>query len=60
MITTNLKHAEFCLPRPGLDEPRIEQYPAPKYAPDGITPAGSVTVTRCLECGEATYDGQRR
>jgi hypothetical protein len=59
-LTINLRHAEFCLPRPGLDQPRVEQYRAPKTAPDGITPAGGVSVVRCLECGNATYDGVQR
>jgi hypothetical protein len=59
-LTTNLRHADFCLPRPGHDAPRIESYRAAKTAPDGITPAGSISVVRCLECGNATYDGVQR
>jgi hypothetical protein len=57
---TALKHEEFCLPRPGADAPRVETWRAPRYAADGITPAGSVAVVRCVECGSATYDGVRR
>lgn len=51
------RHADFCLPRPGEDAPRIEAYRAPKYGPDGLTPAGSASVVRCVECAFATYDG---
>lgn len=52
-------HAEYCMPRPGADGPRIESWRAPKTGPDGA-PTGSVQVVRCVECGEATYDGVRR
>jgi hypothetical protein len=58
--TTQPNHAEYCLPRPGEDAPRIETYRSPKYAQDGITPAGSVLTVRCVECGNATYDGVQR
>ena len=54
------RHADYCLPRPGEDAPRMESYRAPKYGPDGLVPAGSVEVVRCLECGFATYDGVLR
>ena len=56
---TNLKHEEFCLPRPGEDAPRIERFRAPTYD-GGVYATGSVEVCRCIECGAATYDGQRR
>ena len=63
MTTTtdpNLRHEDFCTPRPGEDAVRIERYRLPTYGPDGINAVGSVAVVRCLECGAATYDGQRR
>ncbi len=57
---TALKHEEFCLPRPGEAEPRVESWRAQKTGPDGVTPAGFVLVVRCTECGSATYDGVKR
>ena len=57
---TQPNHAAFCMSRPGEDAPRIETWRAPKYGKDGITPAGSVLICRCTECGNATYDGVQR
>ena len=54
------RHADFCLPRPGEEAPRIEVDRLPKYGPDGIAPAGFAQRVRCLECGFATYDGVLR
>ena len=50
-----VRHEEFCLPRPGESEPRIESYP--HLADDPKTGRSQPThdVTRCLECGAATY-----
>ena len=59
MSTSTLEHRKFCLPRPGLDKPRLETYLADKYADDG-TPAGHVSVYRCQECGVASFDGVQR
>ncbi len=56
-VTGDLEHEVFCLPRPGSDEPRIESYQADRPGPDGIEIAARVTVTRCQECGAATYEG---
>ncbi len=56
--TTNLAHADFCLPRPGEDAPRIERYTAPRYNQDGSRVVAVVAIERCLECGNATYNGQ--
>ncbi len=52
-------HAEFCLPRPGEDAPRIETYGAPRYNEQGYL-VSTVRVVRCQECGAATYDGVQR
>ncbi len=52
-------HADFCLPRPGEDAPRIEAYPASRYDEQGLV-VGTVRVVRCVECGNATYDGVQR
>jgi len=52
------RHADFCLPRPGEEAPRIEAYSAARYGPDGLTVVGSTQVVRCQECGFATYDGK--
>jgi len=60
MSTLTLKHEDFCLPRPGLDEPRVESYYATSYADDGITIAGNIRVVRCCECAAASYDGVQR
>lgn len=51
-----IRHEEFCLPRPGAEEPRIESFPY--YADDMATGRSRVThrVTRCQECGAAHYD----
>lgn len=51
------RHADFCLPRPGEDAPRIEAYRVTRYGADGLTAAGSCQVVRCLECGFRTVDG---
>lgn len=50
-----IRHEEFCLPRPGSDAPRIETYPA--FVDDPKTGKSRPThdVTRCIECGAATY-----
>lgn len=56
MITT-IKHEEFCLPRPGEPEPRIETFPAERYAADGVTVVSRPRVTRCCECGAQVVDG---
>ncbi len=46
--TTDLDHAEYCLPRPGNDLPRVETFP---YSRDD----GRVArITRCVECGVQT------
>jgi hypothetical protein len=51
----SVHHEDFCLPRPGEKEPRIEGFVA--YEDDAQTgrtrPAAA--VTRCLECGAASY-----
>jgi hypothetical protein len=50
-----VRHEEFCLPRPGADAPRLERFVA--FADDPKTGKSAPThnVTRCLECGAATY-----
>lgn len=55
------RHEDFCLPRPGEDAPRIETYRVPIYdGGAGVYPTGSTEVCRCIECGAATYNGERR
>ncbi len=58
--TSTHPHMAYCLPRPGLDEPRIERYTQTVYDQDGITPVRSCQIVRCVECGSATYDGVQR
>ncbi len=55
--STTILHQQFCLPRPGEDEPRIESYQAERTGPDGLTVTARPTITRCLECGSMTIDG---
>ncbi len=45
-----LRHEDFCLPRPGLSEPRTESFP---YYADDEKGRSRIThhITRCLECG---------
>jgi hypothetical protein len=56
-VTTDVKvrHEEFCLPRPGSDAPRVEQFAAMSDDPKTGKSTATHTVTRCLECGAATY-----
>ncbi len=53
------EHAEYCLPRPGADAPRMEKYGSPKYNEQGHV-VSVVQVVRCQECGSATYNGVQR
>jgi hypothetical protein len=50
-----IRHEEFCLPRPGLDAPRIESFVALADDPHTGKSTPTHNVTRCLECGAATY-----
>jgi hypothetical protein len=56
--TKSIRHEEFCLPRPGEKEPRVEGFVA--YADDAQTGRSrpAAFVSRCLECGAAVYDPQ--
>ena len=50
----SIRHEEFCLPRPEESEARVEGFIA--YEDDAagrIRPAAF--VSRCLECGAASY-----
>ncbi len=60
MTTTTLEHAAFCLPRAGEDWPRVETYGIPTYSQDGTRQVGSIRCQRCVECGNASYDGVMR
>ncbi|MDP9459580.1 MAG: hypothetical protein M3Q22_04750 [Actinomycetota bacterium] len=60
MTTTTLEHSAYCLPRPGEDGPRVESYGVATYNRDGTAQVGSMRVVRCVECGNATYDGVQR
>lgn len=48
MTPTNLDHMEYCLPRPGNDEPRTETF---NYTRDDGMVA---SIDRCQECGTQT------
>ncbi len=50
------EHAEYCLPRPDADAARMEKYGSPRYNEQGQV-VGVVTVLRCIECGNASYNG---
>lgn len=54
-VADKVRHEEFCLPRPGEEQPRLEQFTA--YGDDPGTGRSRAThkVTRCLECGAAHY-----
>lgn len=58
-MTDTIRHADFCLPRPGETEPRIETFRADRTGEDGLTVVARPVVSRCLECGEQTVDGVR-
>jgi hypothetical protein len=53
--TPEVRHEDFCLPRPGATAPRIESYFY--YSDDEKSGRSSAThkVTRCQECGAASY-----
>lgn len=51
--TPRIAHEEFCLPRPDEDGPRIESYSATGDDVNGRP--RTLNVTRCVECGAATY-----
>ena len=51
---SNLRHEEFCLPRPGAEKPRIEGYVHYEDGPHGRS-VPTHDVIRCMECGAATY-----
>lgn len=50
-----LRHEVFCLPRPDLDEPRIEGFVHYMDDPDSGRSRASHNVRRCVECGVASY-----
>ncbi len=56
VIVAPVRHEPFCLPRPGLTEPRIEGYT--HYEDDPITGRSRAThaVLRCMDCGAAHYE----
>ncbi|MGI9157700.1 MAG: hypothetical protein ACR2FG_13890 [Marmoricola sp.] len=58
MTNTNLQHERFCMPRPGEREVRLETYSQTRYGQDGVTAVGAARVSRCIECGAMTVDGQ--
>lgn len=49
-----VRHEYFCLPREGEDAARLEGFLAYTDEASGLSRASSF-VTRCLECGAATY-----
>jgi len=49
-----VRHEEFCLPRPGASEPRIESYPFYGDGQQGGRPVATHIITRCIECGAQT------
>ncbi len=50
----SVRHEEFCLPRPGEQEPRIEGFMSYEDDPAGRSRPVAF-VTRCIECGAAAY-----
>ena len=50
----SVRHEEFCLPRPGEDKPRIEGFVAYEDTTAGRS-RPAMDVTRCIECGAASY-----
>ena len=54
-MTVKVRHEDFCLPRPGESEPRVESYVHMGDDPASGRSAPTHDVTRCLECGAATY-----
>lgn len=54
-MTDEVRHEEFCLPRPGEKAPRVESYVHMGDDPKSGRSAPTHDVTRCLECGAATY-----
>lgn len=50
-----VRHEEFCLPRPNEDAVRIERYVHFDDDPKSGRSFPTHDVTRCLECGAATY-----
>lgn len=55
---TNLvEHEDFCLPRPGELEPRMEAFSVAISDATGAT-LGHAHVVRCLECASQTVDGR--
>jgi len=50
-----VRHEAFCLPRPDEVAPRIEQFVALSDDPVSGKSRPTHDVTRCLECGAATY-----
>ena len=53
MTARLIEHEEFCLPRPGYDNPRVEQY-VQSVDVEGQAPRRILTV-RCQECGGTNY-----
>jgi hypothetical protein len=51
----DIRHEEFCLPRLGLAERRIESYVHFDDDPKSGRSRPTHDVTRCLECGAANY-----
>ncbi len=60
MTAPTLEHADYCKPRAGEDAPRVETYGVPTYTQDGTRQVGSIRCARCIECGNASYDGVMR
>lgn len=54
-MTATVRHEDFCLPRPGEKEPRVEGYVHMGDDPTTGRSAPTHDVTRCLECGAANY-----
>lgn len=54
-----VEHADFCLPRPGEDEVRMESYTLDRTGPDGVTVVGTSFCQRCIECGAQVIDDRQ-
>jgi hypothetical protein len=53
-----LEHHDYCLPRPGESDPRIESYTHNITDHTGNRIVRVASLTRCVECGCMTVDGK--
>lgn len=54
--TTSVPHEEFCRPREGEDEPRVESFTVTRTDDRGVV-TSRPRITRCVECGSQILQG---